>query len=385
MEHKARSMNKALFCILMIAVALLGACSGKQIRAEVPQANVCDRAFLLRFVDEYLIALAAHDPSRALIAKGAKYTENEKTLPVGEGLWKNLVGLSTFKIYVPDSVVGQVGFLGVITERNPVIRRPDGTEPDIRRFPVLFGLRLKVQDRQITEIEHIVASHAAPLPACNGPIIIEGLPAEFVEEVQRGCRNSRVAAMNLNTPRPGLVAAVSVAERLTRDQMLRIANTYYDSIVQSTGNVAPYADDCVRRENGAQTTSNSPEQSVAVAALMARGNSDWAKIFTLGCRDQINTRALSYITSIEGRRVQIADPETGLVFAFSMFRRPLEERTIKIIGVPDIQNIIQDGTPSTRMWGHVFKIRSGNIHEIEAVGGLNLPLDSDSVWDGEGK
>lgn len=38
---------------------------------------------------------------------------------------------------------------------------------------------------------------------------------------------------------------------------------------------------------------------------------------------------MSYITSIDLRRVTIADEERGLVFGLSMFRHPMEQKTIK--------------------------------------------------------
>jgi hypothetical protein len=124
-------------------------------------------------VDAYLTALAAHDPARATIAKNAKYTENTQTTQVGDGLWKNILEVSkTFRIYVPDPVVGQVGFLGVIKQNLPL--DPSLPASNVPTFPVVFALRLKVQDGQITEIEHIVARTARSVnPMCDAE---ESLP-----------------------------------------------------------------------------------------------------------------------------------------------------------------------------------------------------------------
>jgi len=33
-------------------------------------------------------------------------------------------------------------------------------------------------------------------------------------------------------------------------------------------------------------------------------------------------------------------------------------------------------------WAHVFKIQGGQLHEIEAMGGIDLLLDTNSGWDG---
>jgi hypothetical protein len=95
----------------------------------------------------------------------------------------------------------------------------------------------------------------------------------------------------------------------------------------------------------------------------------------------MNTRALSYITSIS-RRMQIADPETGLVFGLSMFRRPRSETARTIVGIPGVDRVDQSKTkPDSRLWAHVFKIGGGKIHEIEALSGVPLPLDSKHGWE----
>jgi hypothetical protein len=43
----------------------------------------CDRACLEGFVDQYLAALVAQDPSKLALAKNARYTENGQELKLG--------------------------------------------------------------------------------------------------------------------------------------------------------------------------------------------------------------------------------------------------------------------------------------------------------------
>ena len=101
------------------------------------------------------------------------------------------------------------------------------------------------------------------------------------------------------------------------------------------------------------------------------------------CHDQMNTRALSYITNIS-RRMQLADPDTGLVFGLSMFRRPRSEAVRKIVGIPGVDSVDESKTgPSNRLWAHVFKVSGGKIHEIEAMSGVPLPLDSKHGWEAD--
>jgi hypothetical protein len=90
---------------------------------------------------------------------------------------------------------------------------------------------------------------------------------------------------------------------------------------------------------------------------------------------------MSYIKRIEPRRVEIADPETGLVFALSQFRHPMTETTIQLVGVPGVETQDMSKTkPFDLPAAHVFKIRGGRIHEIEAMGFV-LPYNSKTGWE----
>jgi len=42
------------------------------------------------------------------------------------------------------------------------------------------------------------------------------------------------------------------------------------------------------------------------------------------CAGQLTSRAMSYIKSIDLRRILIADEERGLVFGLTMFRHPMD-------------------------------------------------------------
>jgi len=97
---------------------------------------------------------------------------------------------------------------------------------------------------------------------------------------------------------------------------------------------------------------------------------EWSKILALGCGAQMGTHALSYIRSIDNRRVNIADPETGLVFGLCIFRRPEDQHTIKIEGVPGLDRMTRNFQATSRHWAHIFKIQGNQIHEIEAMGGI---------------
>jgi hypothetical protein len=106
--------------------------------------------------------------------------------------------------------------------------------------PVQLALRLKVQNRQIVEAEHVFARIDAP---------------------------AQVAA--LQTPRPAFFATVPQADRMPKAWMLLLANAYYDSLVLGDGELSPFAEDCGRRENACTPPASVVQlQSAQRAALV---------------------------------------------------------------------------------------------------------------------
>ena len=303
-----------------------------------PNRLQCDRACLQALVADYLEALVAGDPSGLPLAGTVKYTENTATIPVGDGLWVGASeGPTTFKIYAADATSGQVGFFGVMKEFGE---------------PVILALRLKVVEGKIIEIEHVVARHL-----------------------------SESALPNLVKPRPGFLQPVPPSERVSREEMLRIANSYFESIEQCNGDLAPFADDAERHENGAQTTTNKPPDPASFGSSESEQvRLAMAKIDVLGVREQMNCRILSYITRIRPRRLLIADEEMGLVYGFPMFVHRGDVRTIGIVGVPGVDTVPMPFGPINLQAGEIFKISGGKIHEIEANGFL-LPYGAKSGWE----
>ena len=309
---------------------------GWSVEAVRSQAPACDRACLSGIVDAYLAALVAPDPAKAPMARGARFTENTGVLDVGEGLW---VGASeapaTFKLYVPDPATSQIGFLGVMKEFDR---------------PVMLALRLRVLNARIVEAEHIVVR------SLN----------------ENGLRN-------LARPRAIFAADVAPADRVPRAEMIRIADSYYDSLSKGIGALTPYADDCVRHENGMQTSTNRtpPPSPPAIPPEQAAA---FATLGRLGCAAQMDSKMFSYITSIDLRRIQIVDEQTGLVFGLTMFRHLGKLRTLALQGVPGLTSMPMNFGPIDLQAAHVFKIAGGKLHEIEAMG-YTLPYKSNSGWE----
>lgn len=328
------SINKALpACVL---AAVLAGCSAEPAaeQAAAPAAAApalaaiaTDRDSLIRLVDDYLAALVAHDPARIAFSEQPVLVENSVALQPGAGLWQSATAAAdSFKLVVPDPEAGQVGFLGMIEDAGA---------------PALLALRLQVDKGRVVAAEHLLA---------------------------RGLQESQLA--NLQAPRAGLLAEIPAAARKSRAELLAIAYTYYDAVDLNQGSLAPFADDCVRRENGWQTSTNEPRGSADAMAILGE----------LGCSAQLDTGAMAYIDVIDNRRVFIADPVTGLVFGLSRFRHAMEQKVFPITGVEGLTERSLDFEPFDLPAAHVFKIGAdGLMHEIEAMGFMQ-PYGSTTGW-----
>ena len=301
-------------------------------------APPCDRACMTGLVDQYTAALVKHDPSGLPLNRDVRFTENTAVLKVGkEGLW---IGASevptTFKIYVVDLASGQVGFYGVMKEWDR---------------PLIIALRLKVVNGQITEIEQVLA------------------------------RNLRgdAALKNLVTPRPEFGEDVRPVDQTPRQQMVNDADSYFDAIEHASGKLAPFADTCVRHENGGQTTGNKTAQPWPVPLGSKAADDAMAYIGTLSCSDQFDTHIMDFITRLWPRRETVVDEQKGLVFAFPMFQQPGNPGAFKVYHVPGVTEMPLGKSASNLQAGELFKIEHGQIMSIEAMG-AQLPYGTKSGW-----
>ena len=280
-----------------------------------------------RLVDDYLAALVAHDPSRIAFAPDARLVENVKATRIGEGLWKSASAVPTsFKIYVPDPVSGQVGFMGVMQEGGK---------------PILLGLRLQVFAGHVIQAEHVIA---------------RDLNAESLA--------------NLQTARPIFARVTPEGMRMPRYEIKGIAYSYYDALDFNDGELAPMARDCERHENGRQSSGS----RAPVTATTPKPNYS-----AMDCTRQFSTGMMAYIDTIDNIRVLAVDPVTGLAFGLSHFHHSMKNHLFPIKGVPGVTQRQVNNPPFDLPAAHIFKISGGRIHQIEAMGFL-APYNSPSGW-----
>jgi hypothetical protein len=348
-----------------LALLAMSACSrtSENAPAAAPVAAApvgCDRQCLIAVTNAYVAALVAHDASKAPLSDEIRFVENVTKMKPGEGLWKSIVkGPGAFAIHVPDEVAQSAGYLAMVTYRGPA-QAPQGSSPELRaefsknnpplEQPAIIAIRLKLDAKgRIVQAEHLLS----------------------------GLREPQM--VNLQTPRPGFFTDIPAAQRRSHDELIRIGASYYDALDDNNGELAPFAPDCERHENGMITASSQPSTSPAIPGAAAQPR------VARDCRGQLNTNTFQYIDRIENRRVFAADPQTGLVMGLSHFRHPMTNLPYKVKA--------QDGSmiernkqnmpfaPFDLPAAHIFKVGTdGQIHEIEAMG-FTAALDSPSGWE----
>src|SRR6478752_5425898 len=110
-------------------------------------AAPCDRACLKSTLDQYLTAVVQHNPASAPLSVGFRQTENAMVRRRGTGLWESTKALGKLQLRYFDPESGQAGYFGTLEEASG---------------PAIVTLRLKVEDRKITEAEWVLARKGDP-------------------------------------------------------------------------------------------------------------------------------------------------------------------------------------------------------------------------------
>lgn len=316
--------------IFGVLVVLLAGATAAATPPGPAAANKCDRACLNGFVDQYMAAVAAHDPSKLPHSANARYGENNVEMPLGEGLWQTSDGWGSYKVYTDDPQTGQVGFLGVANEDTHLS---------------VFAARLKVVNQKVTEIEVIVARPDRPGPA-SGSGNLTGGPENLKDK-------------------PLFSEDEPADQRVSREKLIALANGYFDTIQLNTGKLYTTFDpDCQRMENGSITANNPNPTGNPVARM--------------GCQAQLETGLLKMVTRCRDRRY-LVDEQRQMVFAATFFdhngtlrKNTLVDGSVRTIGPPFDR-------PFTFVIFELFKIKNGKIRQIEAVIGT-VPYYMPTPW-----
>ena len=276
--------------LLFIAALTLG--------SAIAHAAPCDRACLAATLDQYLTAIVQHKPSAAPLALGFRQTENAQVRVPGDGLWQSATGLGRLQRRYFDMTAEQAGYFGTLEEA---------------AGPAIVTLRLKVENRKITEAEWVVNRKGDP---GIGPLAGRQADAAFYD----------VDYLLAHAPPE---RTVPKAERLSRAELVAIANSYFDGLSAHDGKLIIAHPGCMRVENGTLTTQR--------------------PIPTGGETDCTAEGPMANIFAVTARRYPVVDEEAGAVLGLALFQRKP--------GVPMRRNLLSE-------W---FYVDGGKIRTIYAA------------------
>jgi hypothetical protein len=234
-------------------------------------------------LDQYLTAVIKHDPAAAPLVIGFRQTENAINTRTGSGVWKTITALGKVQRRYLDPVTGQAGYYGTLEENGTTI---------------LATVRVRVENRQLTEAEWHIARPDDP--GLNGPRQPGRPPANLL--------NTEYLAQN---PPPDRV--VPRNQRVDRDSLIRIVNSYFDAITSHDTSVALSHPGCGRAENGTPAPAGRFLPPVTPPAAGAAASTN----------DCVSGLANFNLSMVVARRIPLVDEEAQAVLGYAVFiRRP---------------------------------------------------------------
>lgn len=283
---------------------------------------MASRDELYAALDMFLEGLRSRDPLWVNWAPGLFYSENNVKLEPGDGLWNTLTAQHAYDLRFADEETGQVALFTAIEESGAV-------------SPAAF--RLAVENGAITEVEALVARNAD-----------EGFP---------------FLGQSFET-KPTMLAKVPERERSSREELVALANGYFDTLEANDGTIrTKLHPHCNRVENGVQSTNN-PDFPVPVARL--------------GCEEQFRLGYYRYDDRLRARRFPLIDEQRGIVLAHGFIDHSGKLGAYQLTDGTDVTSPIR--RPHSYYLAEAFKIRGGAIQQIEAVF-HSVPYRMPSPWE----
>lgn len=275
----------------------------------------CDYDCLLDYTTNYIDAMKDRDVSRARLSPDVIFSENNVVMPVGnDGLWGTISAVRDGEMMVADVETGNAAWFGIVEEHGN---------------PAYLAMRIKVEDRLVTEIETVVNR----LPDMPKPF---GNPDQVTHD-------------------PEFSRILSPEERRSRARLVTVADGYFSTVELNDGDVFTlFSDDCARLENGISTTS----------APSSGGGGNSASI-AQGCEAQFRLGIYRINKRIRERRYPIIDVERGVVVASGFFDHANMFDRYTLNDGREMNTVLK--WPNTITLLEAFKIVNGRISRIEAV------------------
>jgi hypothetical protein len=283
-------------------------------------------------LDDVLAAFVSRQPAAL---SGARYTENGVELPIGEGLWATADRIGPYRHDFFDVAEGQAAAFVTVTE---------GETRSI------MAVRVREAGGAVREIETVIARP----PLFGGVSAFGDGPAQLDEG---------------GGPDAGWFG--DAGPRLPREDLRRVADQYFVGLERNDGRGDyPFADDCVRVENGFRTTQVPPSPGA--------GKTPYFEAFrALSAKEQFETGYFAFVDRIRERRYPVIDPARGVVFAFAFFDHSGTVRDYRLADGTRVHSQVE--RPFSWMIAEAFRIERGLITRIEALM-TECPYGMGSGW-----
>lgn len=273
----------------------------------------CDRECLLGFTERYLDALAHRDTSRAPFSPRVRFTENNVEMPLGnDGLWGTINAVWEDSLAMADEQTGNAAWFGIVEEHGN---------------PAYLGLRLKVEDQRITEVETVVNR-------------LPDMPKPFADPTQVFYD-------------PAFDEIVPPEERRSRERLIAVADGYFNTVELNDGIIfTPFHEDCGRVENGVRTTS-------------AASGGGSAGAIAQGCEEQFALGIYRINKRVRERRFPLIDEERQVVVSTGFFDHANTFDRYTLTDGRELRTVLK--WPNSITLIEAFKMKDGKIHRVHAV------------------
>ena len=216
-------MRKLSMLFLLFSIVLVNT-------ATVLASSECSRAGLQEITDKYLDALKKGSPSLMPLNEKAKYIENRKEIPFGEGVWEEPLSIDFYRSLL------DVDSCQSYTE----IIHANGTHPYV------IGTRLKIEDGKISEVESLVSDDN-----------------DWLFNAADYLKYSSTEKWDI----------IPADKRMDRNALIQVASDYFDIFQDySAFDKVPWGIPCVRIEGGMYTNpKNDPDPSCTVGVPKGGG------------------------------------------------------------------------------------------------------------------
>jgi hypothetical protein len=253
----------------------------------------CDRHCLLSLATAYTEAVTDDKPSEVPVAADVRVTDNGELSTLGRGQVWGQPRRFQFRHTLVDPDTGQIVFYGTVTDSPQV-------DPATWWF---YAVRLRVEHRVITEVEEIATDSKFVTPASD-----------------------------LRLPDRTFDTVLPTGERQSRQQLIALANRYFDVVTGGEGSDAReglagvFHPDCQRMELGTFTTNSDTAAGSCVGEFADPG----------------------FRWPVSNRRFPVVDTERGVVVGMALFG--------DAPGIPNSGSVVVEA----------FKVEDGLIRHIFA-------------------